>query len=152
MLQKWSGYSLTGQTGSASNAVWENSYQRIGSHKTKMWSVASLLERRFTVYFYKLMSLLTYYYCDEAKDLLFVMFVLLLETKTGNSDMAFIECSFLDWKDASGEKGTLSSHKQSSYHKRTGELMVTLLRTTNNVRELLLFTYSQKNRLIISIP
>ena len=66
---------------------------------------------------------------DEAQDLAFCHICATARktgkmTNAGNTDMAFIERSFYNWKDASGEKGAFSCHQQSSRHKRFVELMV----------------------------
>ena len=62
----------------------------------------------------------------------------------GNIDEAFVVRGYLNWKDASGDKGGFASHEGSSVHKRAVEVVETLPRTTRDISEQLSSSHAEE--------
>ena len=68
----------------------------------------------------------------------------------GNVNLAFISCRICNWKDASEKQGGFNIHKRSKVPQKCTrtrlELMIMLSRTTMDIREMLLSTYSEQKK------
>ena len=63
----------------------------------------------------------------------------------GNIDKTFVIHGYLNWKDASGDKGCLANHKCSSVHKRTVEVVEIFPKTTCDIGEQLCSSHAEEN-------
>jgi len=63
---------------------------------------------------------------------------------SANADLAFISRGYTNWKDARGKKRALNNHQCSTCHKIATEVMVTLPKTVQNVRDLLLSSHAEE--------
>ena len=86
-----------------------------------------LVSRSFQPQWFQKLKWLHY---DEARDLAFCS----TAVRTGKMKN---DRGFHNWKDASGDKGCFNSHEQSKCHKIAVEVIISLLKTTRDVGEML---------------